>query len=151
MSRQFGQSSVRSYQNLHNRTALFGDHQRQSTPSPSSSLYNSARSTPDPSHKVRMDDGDLEYMESQSDDRINGLSAKVNILKSISGKIGEEIRHGNSLLDSMNDQFSNTHSVLGRTMQNFTKMASKQSGSMFCVLTLFIVGAVIVAYYVFFK
>ncbi|KAI8064750.1 hypothetical protein BC940DRAFT_90533 [Gongronella butleri] len=114
-------------------------------------MYNSARSTPDPSFRVKMDDGELEYMESQSDERITGLSAKVQVLKSITGKIGEEIRHGNSLLDTMNDQFSNTHSVLGRTMHKFKVMADKQSASMMCLLTLFIVAVVVVAYYVFFR
>ncbi|KAG0169444.1 hypothetical protein DFQ28_011199 [Apophysomyces sp. BC1034] len=48
-----------------------------------------------------MDDGDLEYMESQSEERITGLSARVQALKNITGKIGDEIRSGNSLLEAM--------------------------------------------------
>ncbi|KAI8089539.1 uncharacterized protein BX664DRAFT_386014 [Halteromyces radiatus] len=151
MSRQFGQSSVRSYQHLHNRTVLFGDASNRQTPSPSSSMFGSARSSPDRPVQLKMDDGDLEYLESQNEDRITGLSAKVQVLKSITGKIGEEIRHGNSLLDTMNDQFSNTNNVLGKTMHNFKIMASKQSASMMCYMTLFIVVAVFAAYYIFFK
>lgn len=68
-----------------------------------------------------MNDRDLDYLESQNDDEISGLSAKVNILKNvrlfgkyvfciisnimfdkqITGKIGEEIRSGNSFIDQM--------------------------------------------------
>ena len=98
-----------------------------------------------------MNDRDLDYLESQNDDEISGLSAKVNILKNITGKIGEEIRSGNSFIDQMNDQFSNTGSVLGKTMNNFKVMASKESGTMWCCLTLFIVFIVFFFYYWFFK
>lgn len=31
-----------------------------------------------------MDDGDLDYLESQNDEKIHGLSAKVAILKNVS-------------------------------------------------------------------
>ncbi|CAO3649132.1 unnamed protein product [Cunninghamella blakesleeana] len=150
MSRQFGQSSVRSYQNLHNQSALFGDYLSRQTPSPSSSMFGSAHLHLIIVH-LKMDDNDLEYLESQNDDRIAGLSAKVNVLKSITGKIGEEIRHGNGLLESMNDQFSNTGNILGKAMHNFQIMANKQSASLMCFMTLFIVISIILAYYIFFK
>ncbi|RCH87874.1 hypothetical protein CU097_009094 [Rhizopus azygosporus] len=105
MSRQFGSRSVRSYQNLHNRTALLGDAKYdRNTPSPSREFD---------SVKVKMNDYELDYLESQNDEDISGLSAKVKILKNITGKIGEEIKYGNSLIDSMNSQFSNTGSILG--------------------------------------
>ncbi|KAL0086349.1 hypothetical protein J3Q64DRAFT_1739546 [Phycomyces blakesleeanus] len=90
-------------------------------------------------------------MESQNDDRITGLSAKVQMLKNITGKIGDEIRSGNTLLDTMNDQFSNTGSYLGKTMSGFKKMAAKESGVTTCYLILFIVLVVIVFYYSFFR
>jgi hypothetical protein len=34
--------------------------------------------------KVNMNDRDLDYLESQNDDEISGLSAKVKILKNVS-------------------------------------------------------------------
>ncbi|CEI90636.1 hypothetical protein RMCBS344292_04954 [Rhizopus microsporus] len=143
MSRQFGSRSVRSYQNLHNRTALLGDAKYdRNTPSPSREFD---------SVKVKMNDYELDYLESQNDEDISGLSAKVKILKNITGKIGEEIKYGNSLIDSMNSQFSNTGSILGKTMNNFKIMASKESGTMWCCLTLFIVCMVMFFYYWFFK
>ncbi|CAO0791532.1 unnamed protein product [Mucor circinelloides] len=149
MSRQFGnRSSVRSYQNLHNRSSLFaGAQQHNDTRTPSPSAYGGDQQTV----ALDMNDRDLDYLESQNDDEISGLSAKVNILKNITGKIGEEIRSGNSFIDQMNDQFSNTGSVLGKTMDNFKVMASKESGTMWCCLTLFVVFIVFFFYYWFFK
>ncbi|KAI8140177.1 hypothetical protein BJV82DRAFT_230391 [Fennellomyces sp. T-0311] len=98
-----------------------------------------------------MNDNDLEQLESQSDERITGLSAKVQVLKNITGKIGDEIRAGNSLLDTMNNQFGDTGSILGRTMHNFKVMAEKESGATMCYLIFFIVVMVIICYYWFFK
>ncbi|KAI8368837.1 hypothetical protein EDC96DRAFT_504543 [Choanephora cucurbitarum] len=145
MSRQFGtRSSVRSYQNLHNRASLFGGAEDER-----SSYYESQGSQK--SLKINMNDKDLDYLESQNDDEISGLSAKVKILKNITGKIGDEIRSGNSLIDQMNDQFSNTGSILGKTMNNFKVMASKESGTMWWCLTLFIVFVIFFFYYWFFK
>ncbi|KAI8371381.1 uncharacterized protein BYT42DRAFT_580041 [Radiomyces spectabilis] len=154
MSRQFGPRSVRSYQNLHNRSALLGDTSRTWTPSPSSHMFNSAStpgSSPERSYKVKMDDGDLEHLESQSDERITGLSAKVKLLKTITGKIGDEIKHGNSIIDTMNDQFSNTGGILGKTMRNFKVMAEKESGATMCYLMFFVIVMVILLYYWFFR
>ncbi|KAI9275937.1 hypothetical protein BDA99DRAFT_496869 [Phascolomyces articulosus] len=102
MSRQFGSRSVRSFQHLHNRSALLGDNRQFSTPSPSLYDSNSRSSSPAGSMKEqKLNDNDLELLESQSDERITGLSAKVQTLKNITGKIGDEIRAGNSLLETM--------------------------------------------------
>ncbi|KAI8078494.1 hypothetical protein BDF21DRAFT_452805 [Thamnidium elegans] len=133
MSRQFGnRTSVRNYQNLHNRSVLLGDARPDDDRTSSPSFLGDQQQQ---SVKVNMNDRDLDYLESQNDDEITGLSAKVKILKNITGKIGEEIRHGNSFIDTMNDQFSNTGSVLGKTMNNFKLMAEKESGTMWCCET----------------
>ncbi|CAO3623783.1 unnamed protein product [Mucor fragilis] len=81
MSRQFGnRSSVRSYQNLHNRSSLFaGAQQHNDTRTPSPSAYGEGQQ----SVALDMNDRDLDYLESQNDDEISGLSAKVNILKNV--------------------------------------------------------------------
>ncbi|KAI9311327.1 hypothetical protein BX666DRAFT_1997264 [Dichotomocladium elegans] len=150
--RQFGSRSVRSFQHLHNRSALLGDsgarggsplsHLGSRSSSPANSLDGS---------KPRLNDQDLELLESQSEERINGLSSKVQLLKSITGKIGDEIRSSNSLLETMNTQFSDTGSVLDRTMHNFKVMAAKENGVTMCFLIFFIVVMVIVSYYWFFR
>ncbi|KAG1470298.1 hypothetical protein G6F56_002762 [Rhizopus delemar] len=77
MSRQFGNRSVRSYQNLHNRSALLGEtnnFEGRNTPSPSREFD---------SVKLKMNDRDLDHLESQNDEEITGLSAKVKLLKNV--------------------------------------------------------------------
>ncbi|KAI8990015.1 hypothetical protein BDB01DRAFT_490252 [Pilobolus umbonatus] len=133
---------MRSFQNLHNRSTLFGDRDTSNT---NPSIFDSVAT------KAKLDDRDLDMLESQDEENISGLSAKVKILKNITGKIGEEIRSGNSLIDTMNDQFSNTGSILNTTIHNFKTMAAKESGTVWCVLTVFIVCIVIFFYYWFFK
>lgn len=98
-----------------------------------------------------MDDSELDYLESQNDDKIHGLSAKVAVLKNITSRIGDEIQSGNSLLDTMNDQFSHTGTILGDTFSKFKVMAAKEGGMTMCYMVFFIVFVVILAYYLFFR
>ena len=72
----------RDYQQLHNRSALLGDARQDDGRTPSPSYYqNNAQQQ---SVKLNMGDRDLDHLESQNDDEISGLSAKVKILKSVS-------------------------------------------------------------------
>jgi hypothetical protein len=52
-----------------------GDSGRSQTPSPSREMD---------SVKLKMNDRDLDYLESQNDEDITGLSAKVKLLKNVS-------------------------------------------------------------------
>lgn len=67
----------RTYQNLHNRSALLGDAR------PDDERPNYFGQEQQQSVKVDMNDRDLDYLESQNDDEISGLSAKVKILKNV--------------------------------------------------------------------
>jgi hypothetical protein len=58
---------------------LFAGAADNRTPSPSSSYNEDSASV-----RVNMNDKDLDYLESQNDDEISGLSAKVKILKNVS-------------------------------------------------------------------
>jgi hypothetical protein len=69
----------RSYQNLHNRSTLFAGAEDGRTPSP----FNENNNSNSGQVKVNMNDRDLDYLESQNDDEISGLSAKVKILKNV--------------------------------------------------------------------
>ncbi|KAG2181699.1 hypothetical protein INT44_008514 [Umbelopsis vinacea] len=162
MSRQFGSNNVRQYQNqnLHNRAALLGDYRDDRpgsagsgrfTPTRFGALSSDQNGQVEGSYSVKMDDGHLDYLESQNEEKIHGLSAKVAILKNITGKIGDEIRSGNSLLDTMNDQFSHTGSILGDTFSKFKVMAAKEGGMTMCYMVFFIVLVVALAYYLFFR
>lgn len=72
----------RNYQNLHNRSALLGDARTDDGRTPSPFGYDEQQQQQ--SVRVNMNDRDLDYLESQNDDEITGLSAKVKILKSVS-------------------------------------------------------------------
>lgn len=75
-------SSCRTYQNLHNRSALLGDARPDERPSYFAQDPQQQQQQQQ-SVKVNMNDRDLDYLESQNDDEISGLSAKVKILKSV--------------------------------------------------------------------
>jgi len=102
-------------------------------------------------YSTKVDDEDLDYMESQNEERINGLASKVSLLKNITGKINEEIHSGKHLIDSMNEQFHNTGDILQNTMRKFGIMASKENGLYMCYMIFFIVFVVMFCYWMFFR
>lgn len=75
--------NLRNYQNLHNRSALLGDARTDDGRTPSPFNFDEQQQQQQ-SVRVNMNDRDLDYLESQNDDEISGLSAKVKILKSVS-------------------------------------------------------------------
>ncbi|KIW01649.1 hypothetical protein, variant [Verruconis gallopava] len=66
---------------------------------------------------------ELEHMESQSDAQTSNLLEKVGMLKSLTLKIGDEIRDSANLADSMNEGFSATSVRLKGTMTRMLRMA----------------------------
>jgi hypothetical protein len=56
------------------------------TPSPSFYNNNDQQDQQQQSVRVNMNDGDLDYLASQNEDEISGLSAKVKILKNVCAK-----------------------------------------------------------------
>lgn len=70
-------------------------------------------------------DAVLSALEDQNDSALEGMSAKVRMLKDITLSIGDEIRSSSSLADSMNDSFDNTRLRLRGTMNRMLRMAEK--------------------------
>ena len=70
-------------------------------------------------------DAVLSALENQNDSALEGMSAKVRMLKDITLSIGDEIRSSSSLADSMNDSFDNTRLRLRGTMNRMLRMAEK--------------------------
>ncbi|KAL1916841.1 uncharacterized protein VTP21DRAFT_5545 [Calcarisporiella thermophila] len=149
MSRSVRQSHYN--QNLNHRTALFGESStsdlggRLSPAPPSGGRYSPAR------HESRINDRELDTLESQNEERIKGLHDKVSTLKSLTSLIGEEIRESNKFLDTMGEQFQNTGTILSSTMTRFKRMAAQQSGFTLCYLILFLVFSIMFMYYFFFR
>ena len=65
-------------------------------------------------------------LEGQNDEALEGLSAKVKLLKDITIGIGNEVRESTKQLSQMNDAFSETSGILGGTMRRMNNMAERQ-------------------------
>ncbi|POW11804.1 hypothetical protein PSTT_05042 [Puccinia striiformis] len=63
-----------------------------------------------------------EELESQNDDAILGLSAKITV------NIGTEVKESNNILATLNDKFSEATGVLSGTFKKMDRMAKKQYG-----------------------
>lgn len=76
-------------------------------------------------HRGQYSDAVLSELENQNDEHLEGMSAKVKMLKNITVAIGDEIRSSSSLADTMNDSFDNTRVRLRGTMNRMLRMAEK--------------------------
>jgi len=65
-------------------------------------------------------------LEGQNDEAIEGLSAKVKMLKEITIGIGNEVRESTIQLSQMNDAFAETSGILGGTFRRMNGMAARQ-------------------------
>ncbi|KMU80107.1 hypothetical protein CISG_08449 [Coccidioides immitis RMSCC 3703] len=58
-------------------------------------------------------------------DEVEGITAKVKMLKDITVAIGDEIRESSAFADKMNDTFDNTRVRLRGTMNRMLRMAER--------------------------
>ncbi|KAF2801716.1 uncharacterized protein BDZ99DRAFT_469458 [Mytilinidion resinicola] len=78
-----------------------------------------------PNSRGQYSDAVLSELESQNEDQLAGMSAKVRMLKDITVAIGDEIRDSTALADKMNNSFDNTRVRLRGTMNRMLRMAEK--------------------------
>jgi len=64
-------------------------------------------------------------LEGQNDEMLEGLSAKVKVLKDITIGIGNEVRESTKQLGQMNDAFAETSGVLAGTFRRMNNMAER--------------------------
>ncbi|KAK7058279.1 protein transport protein bet1 [Paramarasmius palmivorus] len=67
-----------------------------------------------------------EDLESQNDEALEGLGAKVKLLKDLSIGIGNEVRDSAVQLSQMNDAFAETSGILSGTFRRMNNMAERQ-------------------------
>jgi len=65
-------------------------------------------------------------LEGQNDEALDGLSAKVKLLKDITIGIGNEVRESTIQLTQMNDAFAETGGILSGTFRRMNNMATRQ-------------------------
>ncbi|SJX61712.1 related to BET1-Type II membrane protein required for vesicular transport between ER and Golgi [Sporisorium reilianum f. sp. reilianum] len=78
-----------------------------------------------------------EDLEEQNDQRLDGLTARVSMLKEITLNIGTEVRESTKDLGTLGEAFENTSAFLGGTFKRMNKMARRQGG-WFCNMMLFL-------------
>ncbi|KAJ1027443.1 hypothetical protein NDA18_003449 [Ustilago nuda] len=78
-----------------------------------------------------------EDLEEQNDQRLDGLTARVSMLKEITLNIGTEVTGSTKDLASLGEAFENTSTFLGATFKRMNKMAKRQGG-WFCNMMLFL-------------
>ncbi|KAF8499156.1 protein transport protein BET1 [Russula emetica] len=96
----------------------------------------SGRSSPYPGHYDGASSSDTgaayasthfaDDLEGQNDEAIEGLSAKVKMLKQITIGIGNEVRESTVQLSQMNDAFAETSGILAGTFRRMNNMAERQ-------------------------
>ena len=115
------------------RTQLFANARPYSPSLAMRASPNSARESPAP---AAYNDAVYDQLESQHDEQIGGLSAKVSVLKDLSQRIGTEVREGTSLLGSLEDRFSNARTSVRNTMTRMIQTADRRGVSWRSWLTL---------------
>lgn len=122
-----GRYSSQVHQRDTNRTQLFANatpynpnfNPNTPSPGPSNSLFGKSS----PESKGQYSDAMLAQLESQNDAQIEGLSAKVKMLKDITVKIGDEVRDSNKLLSDMENNFETAKVKLRGTFNRMIRMA----------------------------
>jgi len=93
------------------------------TPTPTSS----GRSTPFyDQHDYGTRQRSAEEVESQNDEAIEGLTAKIKLLKDVTIAIGTEVRTSATQLSQMDDAFTETTGILSGTFHRLKRMSSRQ-------------------------
>ncbi|KAK1145459.1 protein transport protein bet1 [Aspergillus melleus] len=77
-----------------------------------------------PNAKGHYSDAVLSHLESQNDVEVEGISAKVKMLKDITLAIGDEIRD-TSTITELNDSFDNTRLRIRGNMNRMLRMAER--------------------------
>ncbi|KAH7089385.1 hypothetical protein BKA62DRAFT_496395 [Auriculariales sp. MPI-PUGE-AT-0066] len=93
---------------------------------PPASGRSSPFATPQREHTPTGQQRVFDDLEGQNDEHLDGLTAKVKILKDITKGIGSEIRDSTVQLTQMNDAFSETGDILSGTFRRLNNMAARQ-------------------------
>ncbi|KAL5338787.1 putative SNARE complex subunit [Aspergillus crustosus] len=77
-----------------------------------------------PNSKGHYSDAVLSHLESQNEEEVEGITAKVKMLKNLTIAIGDEIRDTTHISD-LNDSFENTRTRIGGNMKRMLRMAER--------------------------
>ncbi|PIL29602.1 hypothetical protein GSI_08238 [Ganoderma sinense ZZ0214-1] len=116
--------SQRFRTNVHNRSQLLGTPDYTTPPASgrSSPFGGAVAGRENPFAPQRY----VDDLEGQNDEHLEGLTAKVKILKDITLAIGSEVKDSTIQLSQMNDAFSETSGILAGTFRRMNNMAERQ-------------------------
>ncbi|RDW69157.1 SNARE domain- containing protein [Aspergillus mulundensis] len=77
-----------------------------------------------PNSKGHYSDAVLSHLESQNEEEVEGITAKVKMLKDLTIAIGDEIRDTTHISD-LNDSFENTRTRIRGNMNRMLRMAER--------------------------
>ncbi|CAI2040796.1 hypothetical protein SEUBUCD646_0I01690 [Saccharomyces eubayanus] len=120
-----------AYQRDTGRTQLFG------TPDGSSNLDDTASSSFGSTGKLDYSQSNLASLESQSEEQMGAMGQRIKALKSLSLRMGDEIRGSNHTIDQLGDTFHNTSVKLKRTFSSMMEMARRSGISIKTWLIIF--------------
>lgn len=112
MSSEYAESTL--YQRDPSRTQLFG--------AADPTLIDD-RTSPYDKGKLDYSQSTLAHLESQSEEQMGVMTEKIRALKSLSMRMGDEIRGSNKTLDQLDDTFQRTTVKLKQTFNNMMDMA----------------------------
>ncbi|KAK9479706.1 hypothetical protein V1514DRAFT_327909 [Lipomyces japonicus] len=123
-------SSSRFTSTLHQRgdarTQLFDGYDSSSRPSsPAAGSGVAGFRTATPNNRGQYSDSVMSGLESQNDNELEGLTARVKLLKDITTKIGEEVRDSTKLMGSLENGFDSTRVRLKGTYNRMIRMAER--------------------------
>ncbi|KAK9380204.1 uncharacterized protein V2V93DRAFT_359724 [Kockiozyma suomiensis] len=103
------------------RTQLFDGFDSSSSSRPNSPGFRTAT----PNARGQYSDSVMSGLESQNENELEGLTARVRLLKDITVKIGEEVRDSSKFMGSLEDGFDNTKLRLKGTYKRMMRMAER--------------------------
>lgn len=126
-----------AYQRDTGRTQLFGPTDG------SNSLDDNVSSALGSTDKLDYSQSTLASLESQSEEQMGAMGQRIKALKSLSLKMGDEIRGSNQTIDQLGDTFHNTSVKLKRTFGNMMEMARRSGISIKTWLIIFFMVGVL--------
>lgn len=98
-------------------------------------------------NKSSINDTNANILEQQNNERMNELANHVALLKGLTIEIGNEVREQNSLLDNMNDGFTNTRDLLQNSLRRIGSMLEQGGTKHMCYMVLFCVGVMMLLWW----
>jgi blocked early in transport 1 len=94
-----------------------------------------------------INDTNANILEQQNNERMNELANHVALLKGLTIEIGNEVREQNSLLDNMNDGFSNTRDLLQNSLHRIGTMLQHGGTKHMCYMVIFCVSIMMILWW----